>query len=382
MSVKPPLSCPPDYSIQVFRISECKKASVVKGITTMASLDLNSLNIPIQEHTEGTLLLKGNSLKTVNIDDIAIKYPLFETFNFYVDLNTYPNAIGDGTDHTYTVYNEDLTTIGTFSFTVDSNDPDYKDFPTALRTAFTNSATAVKNTVAFNNLNTVLTTGIFAVQGITAGTKYRHVFNFDTSGFGGVGPYEHPGTLTVHNEKYPDGAIKYLLLFPDYNKVDVSTCGCADASGDIKSNQKFFQYVSQKEYKEVTNPKTPIYLEAGVLGNDVITWTPAVTSHIGYHFKVGDLVSTVQNPLFRGLITDIDGYNIYLDQPLTSAMTVANQQLQHVYSPSSSRWLNVGDFLFISGATDIEDADRCYINTIILKNPHTYDIPISYMIGR
>jgi hypothetical protein len=63
-------------------------------------------------------------------------------------------------------------------------------------------------------------------------------------------------------------------------------------------------------------------------------------------------------------------------------MTVANQQLQHVYSPSSSRWLNVGDFLFLSGATDVEDDDRCYINTITLKNPHNYDIPIRYMIGR
>jgi len=382
MSLKPPLSCPPDYSIQVFRITECKKASVVKGTTTLASLDLNSLNIPIQEHTEGTLLLKGNALKTVNIDDIAINYPLFETFNFYVDLDTYPDALGDGTEHTYTVYNEDLTTIGSFSFTVDSTDPDYEDFPKALRTAWTNSANAVKNAVSFNDLNTVLTTGIFAVQSVTAGVKYRHVFDFDTSGFGGVGPYEHPGTLTTPNEKYPDGAIKYLLLYPDYGKVDTSTCGCADASGDIRSNQKYFQYVSQKEYKEVTTPKSPIYLEAGNSGDYFILWDGTSTSHIGYHFKVGDLVSTVQNPLFRGIITEIDGYNIYIDQPLTLAMETTGQQLQHTYSPSSSRWLNVGDFLFLSGATDVEDADRCYINTIVLKNPHSFDIPIRYMIGR
>jgi hypothetical protein len=382
MSIKPPLNCPPDYSIQAFRISECKKASVVKGITTMASLDLNSLNIPIQEHTEGTLLLSGNSVKTVNIDDIAIKYPLFETFNFYVDLDTYPDAIGNGTDHTYTVYNEDLTTIGSFSFTVEPNNPDYKDFPTALRTAWTNSPNVVKNAVSFNDLNTVLTTGQFAVQSVKTGTKYRHVFSFDTSGFGGVGPYEHPGTLAIPNEKYPDGAIKYLLLFPDYSKVDVSTCGCADASGDIRTNQKYFQYVSQKEYKEVTNPKTPIYLDAGILGNSVILWKDTDTSHIGYHFKVGDLVSTVENPLFRAIITNIDGYNIYVDQPLTSVMTVDNQQLQHTYSPINPRFMNVGDFLFLSGATDVEDSDLCYINTTVLKNPHSFDIPIRYMIGR
>ena len=382
MSIKPPLSCPPDYSIQTFRISECPKASVVKGITSLASLDLSSLNIPIQEHTEGTLLLKGNSLKSININDIAINYSLNETFNFYVDLNTYPNALASGTSHTYTLYDEELTLIDSFSFTVDSSDPDYEDFPTALKTAYDNAALALRSAISFNNLSTVLTTGTFAAQAITQGIKYRHIFNFDTSGFGAVGPYQHPGTLTVSNEKYPEGAIKYLLAFPDYSKVDTSTCGCADASGDIRSNQKYFQYVSEKEYNEVKNPKSPIYLDGGTSGDNYILWNGISTSHIGYHFKAGDLVSTVENPLFRGIITEIDGYNIYLDQSLTVPMQTSGQQLQHTYSPSSSRWLNVGDFLFLSGATDIEDSDRCYINTIVLKNPHSFDIPIRYMIGR
>jgi hypothetical protein len=44
--------------------------------------------------------------------------------------------------------------------------------------------------------------------------------------------------------------------------------------------------------------------------------------------------------------------------------------------------MNVGDFLFLSGATDVEDEDRCYINTAVLNNPHSFDIPIRYMIGR
>lgn len=382
MSLKPPLSCPPDYSIQVFRIAECKKASVVKGTTTLASLDLNSLNIPIQEHTEGTLLLKGSSQKTVNIDDIAINYPLNETFKFYVDLDTYPDALGNGTEHTYTLYDDSLNSIGSFSFTVDETDPDFEDFPTALRTAYTNSSLTLRSTVSFNDLNTVLSTGIFSVQATNLGIKYRHIFNFDTTGFGGVGPYQHPGTLVTPNEKYPDGAIKYLLLYPDYSKVDTSTCGCADSSGDIRSNQKYFQYVSQKEYKEVANPKSPVYLDGGISGDYYILWNGSSVSHIGYHFKVGDLVSTVENPLFRGIITNIDGYNIYIDQPLTVAMQTSGQQLQHTYSPSSSRWMNVGDFLFLSGATDVEDEDRCYINTIILKNPHSFDIPVRYMIGR
>ena len=82
MSLKPPIVCPPDYSILAFRISECKLASVVKGVSKLASLDLNSLYIPIAEHTEGTLTLKGGTERVINIDDIAEYGPLPETFTF------------------------------------------------------------------------------------------------------------------------------------------------------------------------------------------------------------------------------------------------------------------------------------------------------------
>jgi hypothetical protein len=71
-----------------------------------------------------------------------------------------------------------------------------------------------------------------------------------------------------------------------------------------------------------------------------------------------------------------------MDQPATSAMLVPGKQAQHTYSPNSPRYNNVGDFLFLSGATDINDPDRCFIETIMLKNPHSFDIPMKYMIGR
>ena len=381
MSLKPPLSCPPDYSILVFRLTECKKAGVVKGITTEASLDLNDLNIPIQFHSEGTLVLKGNSTKLLNIDEIAEYGPLKEKFNFGVSLINFPDVYDDGVSYSYTLNDVDLNPIATISFTIDVSDPDYEDFPTAFSTAVSNSV--IINSKVTIAADTALSTGYFTINANTAGIKYRHVFTFDTASVTTLTTYLHPGTLLTPYTKYEKGRVKYILIYPEYNKVDVSTCGCADSSGDIRSNQKYFQWVNRGEYDDILNPETPIFLDgAGLIGDVEIDWLSTSTDHIGYHLKTNDLFSTVETPLYRAFITNVDGYVISMDQPATSDMLVSGQQAQHTYSPNSPRYNNVGDFLFLSGATDINDPDRCFIETIMLKNPHSFDIPMKYMIGR
>jgi hypothetical protein len=379
MSIKPPLSCPPNYSILAFRIAECKKAAVVKGITTLASLDLNSLFIPIAEHTEGTLTLKGNSEKILNIEDIAEYGPLYESYSFDADIVNNPNIFDDGTTHVYALYNEDNEFIESFSFTIDVNDPDYEDFPTALKTEYDNSVT-IKTLISFDS-STTISTGILNVTAGAKSTKYRHVFTFDTAGV----DLDHPGTLITPYTKYPKGRVKYILVFPDYEKVDVSTCGCADSSGDVKSNKKYFQYVNRGEYDSLNDPNTDIELVITEVTPTVnVKWDytqyPTIDGHIGYHFNVNDLVYFNESGPFRANILNINGENVELD-----TLCDPNQSgslFTHAYSPATPRWQNVGDFLFLSGATDIQDSDRCFIETIVLKNPHSFDIPLRYMIGR
>lgn len=379
MSIKPPLSCPPNYSILAFRIAECKKAAVVKGITTLASLDLNSLFIPVSEHTEGTLTLKGNSEKILNIDDIAEYGPLRETYSFDADIANNPNIFDDGTAHSYALYDDANNFIASFVFTIDINDPNYVDFPTALRTSYNNSS-EIKNLVSFDS-STALSTGILTVESIAKSTKYRHVFRFDIDN---INLY-HPGTLVTPYTKYPKGRVKYILVFPEYEKVDTTTCGCSDSSGDIKSNKKYFQYVNRSEYDSLNNSITDIQLVI----NDVVpsvnvewdyTQYPTVNGHIGYNFKANDLVLFNAGGTFRANIVNINGKNVELDTPCDPNQT--GSLYTHAYSPATPRWQNVGDFLFLSGATDIQDSDRCYIETIVLKNPHSFDIPVRYMIGR
>lgn len=377
MSLKPPIVCPPDWSILAFRISECKLASVVKGVNKLAALDLNNFYIPIAEHAEGTLTLKGGQERLINIDDIAEYGPLNEKFSFDALLADNPTIFGDGTTHEYTLYDENLVFLESLSFTIDINDDDYKDFPTALNTEYGNS-TVIKSKVYFD-ASTSLTTGILTVQALTKNVKLRHLFTFDTDDV----DLPSPGTLIVPYTKYPKGRIKYILVFPDYDKVDVTTCGCANSSGDMKSNQKFFQYVNRDEYDRVNNTQTNVQLYTNIVTESVnCSWgyTVAGGDHIGYHFSVNDLMRVNDGYPFRANIEYLNGKDIQLDTPTTPEYN--GEYMYNVYSPSTPQWKNVGDFLFLSGATDLVDADRCFIETIILKNPHTFDIPVRYMIGR
>lgn len=384
MSLKPPLKCPPDYSILTFRITECKKASVVKGISTLASLDLNNLSIPIKEHTEGTLTLKAGTERVLNIDDIAEYGPLKERYNFHIDLAAYPNSFDDGQTFWYCLSDENLNVLVLpVQFTINVNNPQYADFPTALATTIANNNQL--NQLIHFETSDVLQSGTFSVYANKPGVKYRHHFIFD---FGGPNEYSHPGTLITPYTKYEKGRVKYILLFPEYEKVDMSTCGCGDASGDMRSNQKYFQYVNRGEYDEVNNPAVSPeqYINNGHIGNsNNLIWLSQQTNtpHLGYQFKVNDIIELVSNTseLYKTRILSIDGDNIGVDSYVdTNVYGYSN--FNHAYSPIGPRWNNGGDFVFLSGATDITDEDRCFIDTVVLKNPHGFDIPIRYMIGR
>jgi hypothetical protein len=272
------------------------------------------------------------------------------------------------------LYDENQNFLESLTFTIDVNDDDYKDFPTALNTVYGNT-TVIKSKVYFD-ASTSLTTGILTVQANAKNIKYRHIFTFDTAGV----DLPSPGTLLVPYTKYPKGRVKYILVFPDYDKVDLTTCGCANSSGDMKSNQKFFQYVNRGEYDEVNNPDTNVILAVNTTGVDCEWDYTAVTDHIGYHFAFNDLMKVDNGIPFRANIEYLNGKDIELDAPVNVAYD--GELMSNVYGPATPRWRNVGDFLFLSGATDIEDTDRCFIETIILKNPHTFDIPVRYMIGR
>jgi hypothetical protein len=371
MSLKPPLNCPPDYSVLVFRLSECKKASVVKGVTTLSSLNLEPLSIPIQEHSEGTLILKAGAEKLLDISEIAEYGLSAESYSFSVSDVSY---LGTGTTGTYSLSDENNNPIATMNYVVSSTGT----FTEAITAALT-GATAINQRVSFNTTNSG--SGTFSVSSLSAGTKYRHLFAFNKNGASTI---YHPGTLITPSAKYENGRIKYILIYPEFEKVDTKTCGCGDSSGNIYTNKKYLQYANQSEYNATSNPSTRFTVAGTGAANITWSYTGTNIGHIAYSFKAGDIIELKDssNNLFRAKIASIEGSTITLDAPLNANSDYVGSFINHTYSLPSPIWSNGGSFIFLSGTTEVNSEDNSFIETVVLKNPHSFNIPIKYMIGK
>jgi len=380
MSIKPPIKCPPDYSILAFRLTECKKAGIVKGITTQLAVDLQELFVPVANYEERSMTLKAGETKRIDVSSLGVSWPLNEEYQFVANAN----FCGLGTQHTYALY--DASNVLIEAITINVN-PAYPTFKKALEFAIANSA-QIKDLMIISAASFDGPTGTITAKARTKGVKYRHEFSFDLNGFGGYWPfpYKHPGNLVTPYQKYDRPRVKLMMIYPDYYKTTVyNNCGCIDSSGDMKSNKKWIEYAYDDQYYMVNNPQTPItgtaVLNVSPFGSQ-FTWDASSVDHLGYHFKEGDLLSASGNPLLRGFITNIEGYLIELDTPVGDLpLPTPSQSLSHVYSPDNVKWRKMGDFHLHTTAQDVLDQDYLYIETLWLRNPHQYDLPIKIMVA-
>ncbi len=380
MSIKPPIKCPPDYSILAFRFTECKKAGIVKGMSTQLAVDLQDFFVPVTNYEERKINLKAGETKKIDVSSIGERWPLQEEYEFVANADN----CGDGSEHEYALYDANLNLIESITFTVDI---DYPTFTLALRNAVQNS-TIINTLVSIDANNFTGETGIINVKAINRGIKYRHIFTFDTTGFGNYLPFPfiHPGNLKVPYVKYERPKIKLMMIYPDYYKASVlSGCNCIDASGDMKSNKKWIEYAFEEDHYRINNPLTPIVISPNMTlpaGNEGFQWQLDSTDHIGYHFKVGDMITTAENtlvPIMRGFITEIQGYDVLVDTGIGTGSP--NETAKHVWSPSTVTWRKMGDFYLHTTAQDVNDTDNLFIDTLYIRNPHNYDLPIKIVLA-
>jgi hypothetical protein len=374
MSIKPAIKCPPDYSILNFRLLECKKAGIVKGITTQLAVDLQDLFVPVTNYEERMLTLKSGETKKIDVSSIGTKWPLQE--KYVVNVN--PDFLGLGTEHSYTLYDNDLTLIESITFEINST---YPTFGLAIKNAISASA-KLKNLISIGTA-TLDTLGEIEVSATNKGIKYRHLFAFDLTGFGGydVYPYLHPGNLSVPFEKYKTDRIKLMMLWPQYFKANpLAGCNCLDNSGDLKSNVKFIEYAYEEDYNRTIDSSTPITISPRELGPTVsFTWNQNDASHIGYYFKVGDLIASKTNPSLRGYIVNINGFDITLDTTIGDGTN--DQSVSNVWAPAQATWRKIGDFYLHTAAQDVTDTDRLFIESFYLRNTQSFDLPIRMIIA-
>ena len=369
MSIVPKIICPPDYSVRCFRLVDPMSFGIVKGAQTEITIPTKGICIPVNRYDDKRLILKAGSTMKVDISGLANYGELQETYSFSANLQQYPNALSAGTKHRYSLYDESLTLIETVDFTVTTT------FSVAAIAAF-NASQKIKNLVSIDTGN--INQGTFSIKANKAGVKYRHIFYFDLDGFGGIDPYPflHPGNLTQKYRKYPEGRIKILLVVPEFNKVDLSTCGCADNSGLMLSNQKYFQYAFASDVERHINTLSPILVNGDDMGT-TYSWSQESKDHVDYHFSTGELVNMPSAPFKRALIQSIDGYTITTDTPIGNSF---QNYLNHLWYPPVS-WNTGGEMNLFTGGQDVNDNDYLSIETIYLKNPQGFDIPMRILIG-
>jgi hypothetical protein len=366
MSVVPKIKCPPDYSIRCFRIVDPLSYGIVKGAATEVSIPTKGICIPVNRYDDKRMILRAGKTHKLDIDGIAEYGDLSETYQFTVTVD----QVGVGTSHRYDLFTEELSLIGSIEFVVSDN------FNDSLANAIAASPDILSK-VSFSTGTSANGTFNFSVSAVESGIKYRHLFYFDTDGFGGsnVYPYLHPGNLTQKYRKYPNGAVKIILIVAEFDKVNTDTCGCADSSGAMLSNKKYFQYSFASDYEK--SAATPV-LAQGSDSLPATQWKQESADHIGYHFSSSDIVSMLTTPAQRQRISAIQGFDISMDGPLGNG---EEAYLQHVWSPATVSWKNFGEMNLLTGGQDVEDSDQLFIETIYLKNPHSFDIPLRVLIG-
>lgn len=369
MSVIPKIVCPPDYSIRCFRLIDPMSFGIVKGAQTEIAIPTKGICIPVNRYDDKRILLRGGNIQKIDISGIAEYGDLSEQYQFSVNLIDNPNILSEGTKHKYELYDESLNLISAVEFTVNGT------FSSSLSSAIGQNST-IYSLVNFDTQN--IANGVFLVNAIQKGIKYRHVFYFDLDGFGGYNsfPYIHPGNLVQKYRKYQDGAIKVILIIPEFNKVNTDSCGCTDSSGLILSNVKNFQYTTISEYEKFQK-SSPILIQ-GDGDNNSYTWNQNSKDHIGYHFQINDLVNMQPTITKRGLIQSINGYSVTTDTGIGNS---TENYLNHVWSPNVVKWYTGGEMMLFTGGQDVLEPDNLFIESIYLKNPHSFDIPMRILIG-
>jgi hypothetical protein len=343
---------------------------IIKGAQTEVAIPTKGICIPVGRYDDKRFILKAGSTQKLDISGIAEYGDLGEEYQFSVNLTNTPDILAEGTTHKYELYDEEQNLITSIEFTVSG------DFATSLGNAFSGNSTLYS---LINYDVTEIANGNIYFTAVNTGVKYRHLFYFDTTGFGGADPYPyiHPGNLVQKYRKYPEGRVKVILIVPQFDKIDTASCSCADSSGLILSNKKYFQYATASEYERIKTPRSPI-LAAGDQDGTSFVWSNESTDHIGYHFSTNDLVNMSTASTKRALIQSIQGFAISTD---TGIGNNTETYLSHVWSPNTVQWKNIGEMSLFTGGQDVNTEDQLLIETLYLKNPHTFDIPMRILIG-
>jgi len=373
MSITPRLKCPPDYSILSFRLVDCKKVGIVKGINKEVDVDLKDFFIPVTEYSERRINLKAGQIQRIDAGNLFNYGEQNEEYAFVPDSLV---SVADQTTHKLEIFSdEDGTLIYSGSFLYTYDPVIFPTFLDALKN-FYDSDNALK--ALFNLKPGDTTKQSFSLSSKIAGLKYCHLFTFNSAS---LAPFLHPGNLSVPYRKWENGRLKIIFILAHY------------ADKFTPTNQKNFQWIGDDDYQRLSNPKkwnTKILCNADsnyttFQWQDTFDVDGNLTSYntrLPYHIYNNDLIRTnATNSM--GFVQSVDGYDVTVNEGigLLNNVNLDPQYIQRVFSPNSLNWKTSGEMLTLTGGEEVDSTDKLNIETIWLKNNQSFDIEFEIILA-
>lgn len=373
MSITPRLKCPPDYSILSFRLVDCKKAGIVKGMSKEVDVDLKDFFIPVTEYSERRVTLKAGQIQKIDASNLLNYGEQNESYEFV------PNdllSVTDQTTHSLKIFSSEdgsLIYSGSFFYTYDPI-----TYPTFIHklTKFYNDDAQLKSLVTL--LPCDLDKQSFKLVSKIPGIKYCSIFTFNSAS---LSLYSHPGNLLVPYRKWQLGRLKVLFILAHF------------ADKFTPTNEKNFQWVGDDEYNMLANPKklnTKIQCNANTnlltfQWEDTFDADGNLTSYntrLHYNLYVNDLIRTNASNL-SSFIQSIDGYNITVFEEigLQNNEVLNPQYIQKLLSPKLLSWKTSGEMLILTGGEEVNYEDKLNIETVWLKNNQSFDIEFEIILA-
>jgi len=232
--LRPNLSCPPDLSQLLFRFIERKSLGIIKGTTTISSIDMSNFFLPLGNYMQGNILLCGDTPK-------RIEAPSYMDFGKRREITVFniavPGVIFDpGATAQITIEGTGLAEVQLEGIAADT----YTDFITNLKAAIA-ASTTVAPKIEFHEDNSVDT---FSLRGKTYGDGFTYELVFSTDPENGLS-----GDVTQTKERYPEGAWKLIFL----NIIFCAPCAA--------SNKQVIEYAYDADYQ--AKPSSATWYKAG-----------------------------------------------------------------------------------------------------------------------
>jgi len=357
MSIVPPLFCPPDYSKKLLRFITCNKFGISKGKETLTNIDLNNFYVEINDYLSGENTLNPGS--TFSLPDLQ-QIPVYEKW-ILKEANIYENEENYEGKFELFIYDNCYS----FEFIKYSDISLYETLNIELV-----NYPEINSLISFElEGDDIIVCSLVSNTRIKSILRLNKIQNFIEEEYD-KNIISEPLILFKNNKT----RAKFIGIFPQYDKIDFSNCGCVDASGFIKPENKVLKW-KVSEIKNIVN--TGIILKSSLEKTDTFNYEGP---HPLYYFNQNSIIILKnEGKIWRTKVLEIGNETIKIESPIflieDSEITIEN----------NIEWKNLSDIMILTGGCDCKNEgneEKDGVENIQIYNPQKFSIPIKWIIAK